>query len=105
MTSETATDFEPWLAEAYAAAGSFTALIVLVRIGGTEVSPVCSTYVNVIGPDVSWGDMTVMLAGAGQKWTASPSSLSRSAAGLSTIPPRACGCACWNSGSTETGWC
>ncbi len=68
MTSETATDFEPWLAEAYAAAGSFTALIVLVRIGGTEVSLVCSTYVNVIGPDVSWGDMTVMLAGAGQKW-------------------------------------
>ena len=68
MTSEATTDFEAWLAEAHAATGDFTALIVLLRIGDTQVSPICSTYVNVIGPDVSWGDMTTMLAGAGQSW-------------------------------------
>ena len=68
MTSDAPTEFEPWLAEAFAATGAFTALIVLVRIGETQVTPLCSTYVNVIGPEVSWGDMVVMLAGAGQAW-------------------------------------
>jgi len=68
LTSDAPTEFEPWLAEAFAATGAFTALIVLVRIGETQVTPLCSTYVNVIGPEVSWGDMVVMLAGAGQAW-------------------------------------
>lgn len=68
MTSDPTTDFEAWLAETHAATGDFTALIVLLRIGDTQVSPICSTYVNVIGPEVSWGDMTTMLAGAGQPW-------------------------------------
>ena len=68
MTSDAPTDFEPWLAGAFGDTGAFTALIVLLRIGGTEVTPVCSTYVNVIGPEVAWNDMVVMLAGAGQAW-------------------------------------
>lgn len=67
MTSDAPTEFEPWLAAAFDE-GAFTALIVLVRIGGTEVTPLCSTYVNVIGPEVAWGDMVVMLAGAGHDW-------------------------------------
>ena len=61
-------DFEPWLAETFETNGAFTALIVLLRIAGTEVTPVCSTYVNVIGAKVAWNDMVVMLAGAGQAW-------------------------------------
>lgn len=68
MTSEQPTEFETWLAEAFGEAGAFTALIVLLRIGGAQVTPVCSTYVNVVGPEVAWGDMVVMLAGAGQEW-------------------------------------
>ena len=67
MTSDAPTDFEPWLAAAFDD-GAFTALIVLLRIAGPEVTPLCSTYVNVIGPEVPWGDMVVMLAGAGQEW-------------------------------------
>lgn len=68
MTSDAPAEFEPWVADAFAEAGAFTALIVLVRIAETQVTPVCSTYVNVIGPDVAWNDMVVMLAGAGQPW-------------------------------------
>jgi len=68
LTSDAPNEFEPWLAEAFTATGVFTALIVLVRIGDTQVAPLCSTYVNVIGPEVAWNDMVVMLAGAGQEW-------------------------------------
>ena len=68
MTSDAATDFEPWIAGAFAEKGAFTALIVLVRIGNTQVTPLCSTHVNVIGSEAPWADMVVMLAGAGQEW-------------------------------------
>ena len=57
MTSDVATDFEPWLAGAFAESGPFTALIVLLRIGEAQVTPLCSTYVNVIGAEVDWSDM------------------------------------------------
>lgn len=67
MTSDV-TEFEPWLAETFTEAGAFTALIVLVRIEATQVTPLCSTYVNVIGAEVPWSDMVVMLAGAGHDW-------------------------------------
>ena len=68
MTSEAQTEFEPWIAGAFEASGAFTALIVLLRIADTQVTPLCSTYVNVIGAEVPWNDMVVMLAGAGQDW-------------------------------------
>lgn len=68
MTSEPPTDFEPWLAATFTGTGAFTALIVLLRIADTQVTPLCSTYVNVIGEEVAWSDMVVMLAGAGQDW-------------------------------------
>jgi hypothetical protein len=61
-------DFEPWLADTFAERGAFTALIVLVRIADPQVTPLCSTYVNVIGREVAWDDMVVMLAGAGHDW-------------------------------------
>lgn len=69
-TSEPAGEgaFERWLTQEYQDGGSFTALVVLVAIGETTVTPLCSTYVNVIGTEVEWSDMVVMLAGAGQAW-------------------------------------
>lgn len=68
-TSEhTAVDFDRWVAEDFAVTGGFTALIVLVEIAGTQVTPVCSTYLNVIGADFDWDEMTVMFAGAGAEW-------------------------------------
>jgi hypothetical protein len=66
--SENTTDFEHWLAEEFAANGAFTALIVLVDISETKVTPQCSTYLNIIGTEVDWGEMTGLFAGAGVPW-------------------------------------
>lgn len=63
-----ANDFESWLKSEYEEEGSFTALIVLVQIREISVTLLCSTHVNVIGPEVAWGDLVVMFAGAGHEW-------------------------------------
>jgi len=68
-TSEHAiTDFERWIAEEFGRTGAFTALAVLVEITETKVTPLCSTYFNVIGDEVDWADITVMFAGSGRTW-------------------------------------
>jgi hypothetical protein len=63
-----ATDFEEWLEREFAATGEFTALVILVDIGETTVTPLCSTYFNVVGDEVSWNDIVVMFAGSGADW-------------------------------------
>jgi hypothetical protein len=63
-----ANDFERWLAREFAQTGPFTALVVLIEIGATQVTPLCSTYFNVIGDEVEWSDIVVMFAGAGREW-------------------------------------
>ena len=62
------TEFERWLKAYYAAAGDFTALTVLVDIDGPRVTPLCSTYFNVVGDEVAWNDIVVMFAGSGADW-------------------------------------
>jgi hypothetical protein len=66
--SPAATDFERWIADAFAATGAFTALVVLLEIADNKVTPLCSTYFNVIGDEVEWGDITVLFAGSGTNW-------------------------------------
>lgn len=63
-----ATDFERWLEAEVTEIGSFTALVVLVAIGDTKVTPLCSTHFNVIGVEVDWSDITLLFAGAGVDW-------------------------------------
>lgn len=63
-----ATDFTPWLTQEFAKLGPFTVLVVLVEIAQLQVTPLCSTYFNVIGDDVEWNDLVIMFAGAGQQW-------------------------------------
>jgi hypothetical protein len=65
---DTGNDFERWLAQEFADTGAFTALVILVEIGETQVTPLCSTYFNVIGDEVAWSDIVVMFAGAGRTW-------------------------------------
>jgi len=67
-TSDPATEFDAWIAEEFARKGAFTALAVLVEIGETTVTPLASTYFNVIGDETGWGEITVMFAGAGRPW-------------------------------------
>ena len=64
----TPTDFARWIAGEFGATGAFTALVVLVEIAANKVTPLCSTYFNVIGDEVDWSDITVMFAGAGTPW-------------------------------------
>jgi len=66
--SDNATDFDRWIVEQFASTGTFTALVVLVEIAGTKVAPLCSTYFNVIGDEIDWGEVTVLFAGAGAEW-------------------------------------
>ena len=65
-TSET--DFDRWITTEFAERGAFTAFAVLVQIGEISVTPLCSTYFNVIGNEVDWGEITVLFAGAGAEW-------------------------------------
>jgi hypothetical protein len=62
------TDFEQWLAAEFATTGAFTALVILVDIGTSEVTPLCSTYLNVAGDEVAWSDIIVMFAASGTRW-------------------------------------
>ena len=69
-TSDPSTDFDAWIAEEFARKGAFTALAVLVTIGELTVTPLASTYFNVIGTETDWSEITVMFAGAGRPWDA-----------------------------------
>lgn len=62
------TDFDRWIVVEFESTGSFTALVVLVEIAGSKVTPLCSTYFHVIGDEVDWRGITVLLAGAGREW-------------------------------------
>jgi hypothetical protein len=64
------TDFDRWLSEQFADTGTFTALLVLLDIAEPRVTAVCSSYVNVIGDEIDWEEMTVLLQGAGVAWGA-----------------------------------
>ena len=62
------TDFDRWLAEEFARSGEFAMLAVLVEIGETKVTPVRSTFLNVIGDEISWSELTALFARAGASW-------------------------------------
>src|SRR6266581_1829673 len=63
------TDFVHWIAEEFERSGEFTTLVVLVAIDESKVTPLCSTYFNVIGGEIDWAEITVLFAGAGQEWS------------------------------------
>ena len=61
-------DFDRWLSAEFAARGTFTALVILVAIGERKVTPLSSTYLNVIGDEVAWSDLIVLFADSGVEW-------------------------------------
>ena len=63
------TDFDAWLAAEFAT-GPFTALVVLVDIAGTTVTPVSSTFLNVVGDETEWAEVAALLAESGAEWNA-----------------------------------
>lgn len=62
------TDFDRWIVEEFEGRGEFTALVMLVGIDGTKVTPLCSTYFNVLGTEIDWAEITVLFADSGQDW-------------------------------------
>jgi len=68
-TKKPATDFDRWVADEFAETGAFTALVILVEIAEPAVAPLCSTYFNVIGNEVDWGEITILFAGSGREWS------------------------------------
>jgi hypothetical protein len=67
-SSDRHNDFDGWLAAEFAERGAFTALVILVAIGERMVTPLCSTYFTVVGDEIDWGELTVVLAGSGMDW-------------------------------------
>jgi hypothetical protein len=63
-----ANSFDDWIVAEFAERGAFTALVVLLEIGERQVTPLCSTYFNVIGDEIDWEEITVLFAGAGVAW-------------------------------------
>lgn len=61
-------DFDGWIVAEFADRGAFTALVVLVEIGERTVTPLASTYLNVIGAEITWLEILALFAGAGVPW-------------------------------------
>lgn len=68
MSTSEPTEFDAWLADMVRQHGEFTVLVILAGIGERSVTPLCSTYLHVVGDEVDWNDITVMFAGSGQSW-------------------------------------
>jgi hypothetical protein len=60
--------FDSWIVAEFDERGPFTALVVLVDITEHKVTPLCSTYLSVIGGEVDWAEITVLFAGSGVDW-------------------------------------
>jgi hypothetical protein len=61
-------EFDEWIAAEFADRGAFTVLVVLVEIGERSVTPLSSTYLNVIGTETRWLEIVALFAGAGVHW-------------------------------------
>lgn len=61
-------EFDEWIVDEFATRGAFTALVVLVEIGERSVTPVSSTFLNMIGADINWLEIVALFAGAGVHW-------------------------------------
>ncbi len=65
----TETDFDDWVIDTYADAGSFTMLFILVSISETKVELLRSAYLHVVGDELRWPDMVKVFKGAGVNWS------------------------------------
>lgn len=68
MSSSDGADFHRWVAGAFADGGGFTALIILLEIGGDKVTPLTCSHLHFIGPEVRWREMRDLLDRSGRKW-------------------------------------
>lgn len=62
------TDFDEWLGPMVGQHGEFTVLVILAEIGERRVTPLCSTYLHVIGDEIDWSGIVELFAGSGREW-------------------------------------
>lgn len=60
--------FDDWIVAEYRRSGGFTALVLLVSTGNLEVVPLRSTFMHVIGDELTWLGLADLLRGAGVAW-------------------------------------
>lgn len=63
-----ATEFEDWVVAELGARGPFTALVILVEIGERRVTPLASTFLSIVGDEVTWLEILALFAGARVAW-------------------------------------
>jgi len=61
-------EFGLWLRREFARSGAFTALVILVEIADVRVTPLCSTFFNVIGDEIEWNEIVDMFQSSSRQW-------------------------------------
>jgi hypothetical protein len=62
--------FNDWLPEEFAERGAFTAVIVLVAINETAVTPLATSVATISDDETGWEEMAEMLTESGRAWDA-----------------------------------
>ena len=62
------TAFDRWLAETLDREGPFTLFMILMEAAPATIVPIRSSYLHVIGPDVTWLDLVALIGDADAEW-------------------------------------
>lgn len=60
--------FDDWVVDEFRRTEGFTVLVVLVGIGHLSVVPLRSTFIHIVGDDLDWTRLSMLLASAGVAW-------------------------------------
>jgi len=60
--------FDDWATHEYSSGGAFTALVILVGIGGLSITPLRSTWFHVTGDEFTWAEIARLLGSSGAAW-------------------------------------
>lgn len=60
--------FDDWVVDEFRRTEGFTVLVVLVGIGHLSVVPLRSTFIHIVGDDLDWTRLSMLLASAGIAW-------------------------------------
>lgn len=62
------TAFERWLLETFNREGPFTLFLVLFEEAPHTIVPIASSYLHVMGTELSWDELATLLGGSGMDW-------------------------------------
>lgn len=62
--------FDEWVAEEFHRSRGFTALVVLMKFDNMTVLPLRSTFMHIVGTEISWSQLSALLSSSGVHWDA-----------------------------------